>query len=59
MAAVAAITIAETMNAIRVLTNLQTGIDTSTLLSATMPLGSSHSLVMSTGTHTSVCLLTI
>ena len=59
VAAVAVSTVAETMNAIRVLTNLQTGIDTSTLLSATMPLGSSHSLVMSTGTHTWVCLLTI
>ena len=59
VAVVAAITIAETVNAIRVPTNRQTRIDASAWLGDTMSLGSSHSLVTSTGTHTWVCLLTI
>ena len=51
MAAVAAITVAEAINAIRVRTNRQTRIDASAWLGDTMSLGSSHSLVVSTGTH--------
>ena len=52
VAAVALTTIAETMDAIRVPTNHQTHKEDSVLLIVIMPLGSSHSLVTSTGTHT-------
>ena len=51
-ATAAVTTIAETINAVKVLTNCRTLKEASALLGATMPLGFFHSLVTVTGPHT-------